>query len=341
MTEIKNKEIKYSIKTLTPLHVGGGAQKAFIDQTVFRIKGKPVIPGSTIKGRIRSIYEEEWRRRLAKCGDPTQLAAEMRKILEEAIAELARYIPGLDDVFREYAPDPKAEPYAYFPLICDPLSELHCNPPESVHDFGDDMRETIRLVASYILLRRAKYGQYCPACTYFGGNGNPSPLVFKPAEIKNDSAEAKLGVATRVSIDRFTHAAKQERLFSYEYVPPGEVFEGSVAVADEINEYVDRKAVEEFLEKLVPELLRRIKQIGKFKSVGLGLVEVRTDGGSGDLEQHIREEALKRAGPEEDLKKELREQLEKRFPNNADAIAEIITRHRERVKREVCAILGL
>lgn len=333
-------EVKFSIKTKTPLHIGGGRQTAFIDQTVFKIGDKPAIPGSAIKGRVRSIYEEEWRRRLTKCYSPVELAKKMREILEEAMEELEQYVPGLASDFKRFAPDPEEEPYAYFPLVCDPLSELHCNPPEAVSDFGEDVRETIRLIASFILLRRSATKHYCPACTYFGGNGHPSPLIFKAAE----SNTTQLGVITRVSIDRYTGAAKQERLFSIEYVPPDVEFKGSVELAEEVSQYVDRAEAEEFLNEVVPGLLERVKQIGKFKSVGFGVVEVKVDAKNGDTEEkvdaHIRREAMRRLCDDEELKGYLKNYIKRASEKYADAIAEVIIKYRERVRREVWWLLG-
>jgi len=61
-------EIPYTIKTITPLHIGGerGIKPALIDLKVERriiidggtYKEVPVIPGSTVKGILRHTYEE-------------------------------------------------------------------------------------------------------------------------------------------------------------------------------------------------------------------------------------------------------------------------------------------
>jgi Uncharacterized protein predicted to be involved in DNA repair (RAMP superfamily) len=281
--------VTYRITTLSPLHIGGGSPSGLLDQPTFKLGGRPAIPGSTIKGKVRSLFEAEVRREVEKrmrAQSPQEAARKLKGVLEEALAEVDRIIGGdLREHFSNIAPDPEAEPYAYYPLICDAASQLHCNPPYSAYDFGDDRSETIRLIASYVLLRRSGQRQYCIACTYFGGNGHPSPLIFAPATAVG---EVKTAVATRVSIDRFTGAAKRERLFTLEYVPPYTEFEGHVYKAEELSDYVNEAQIDEFVDRVLPALLRRIRTIGKHKSVGFGQVEVKPEG-AGQSEEDVRE----------------------------------------------------
>ncbi len=58
----------YWIHALTPLHVGSGRGVGFVDLPVMREKvfGWPVIPGSTIKGIMRSYWDT------ANCGQPSE-----------------------------------------------------------------------------------------------------------------------------------------------------------------------------------------------------------------------------------------------------------------------------
>lgn len=47
--------ITYRLKLITPVHVGTGTGgSGFLDKYVYRQGGCPVIPGSTVKGRLRA-----------------------------------------------------------------------------------------------------------------------------------------------------------------------------------------------------------------------------------------------------------------------------------------------
>jgi CRISPR/Cas system CSM-associated protein Csm3 (group 7 of RAMP superfamily) len=327
--------VTYKIITLSPLHIGVGSPRGLLDQPTFKLDGRPAIPGSTIKGKVRSLFEAEVRReveRRMRVQSPQEVARKLKKVLEKALEEIDGIISGdLREHFRNIAPDPKTEPYAYYPLICDAASQLHCNPPHSAYEFGDDRSETIRLIASYILLRRSGQRQYCIACTYFGGNGHPSPLIFTPAIAVG---EVKTAVATRVSIDRFTGAAKQERLFTLEYVPPHTEFVGHVYKAEELSDYVNETQIDEFLKHVVPALLRRIRTIGKHKSVGFGQVEVEVEDASQsdeDLKEFVRAEVERRLAEacNTDLS-ELAAALRrvKEVEQNADSIIRVVAKYR-------------
>ncbi|HCW51693.1 MAG TPA: hypothetical protein DGR79_06470, partial [Clostridiales bacterium] len=52
------------IHALTPLHVGAGQGVGFIDLPVMREKatGWPIVPGSTVKGVMRGLFEDSARR---------------------------------------------------------------------------------------------------------------------------------------------------------------------------------------------------------------------------------------------------------------------------------------
>jgi CRISPR/Cas system CSM-associated protein Csm3 (group 7 of RAMP superfamily) len=327
--------VTYKITTLSPLHIGVGSPRGLLDQPTFKLDGRPAIPGSTIKGKVRSLFEAEVRReveRRMRAQSPQEVAHKLKEVLERALEEIDEIIGGdLREHFRNIAPDPKTEPYAYYPLICDAMSQLHCNPPHSAYEFGDDRSETIRLIASYILLRRSGQRQYCIACTYFGGNGHPSPLIFTPAIAVG---EVKTAVATRVSIDRFTGAAKQERLFTLEYVPPHTEFVGHVYKAEELSDYVNETQIDEFLKHVVPALLRRIRTIGKHKSVGFGQVEVEVEDASQsdeDVKEFVWAEVERRLAEacNADLS-ELAAALRrvKEVEQNADSIVRVVAKYR-------------
>lgn len=270
--------VSVEIETKSPLHIGG-TEAGLIDQPTFKRGGRPIIPGSTIKGATRSTLEEALRRKIAekagKHGRDVELAREARHILEEAFEKLSKVMgQDLATAFRQIAETPQLEPYAYFPLVCDPLSGLHCNPPLSARDVPEDRLETVRFFASAILMRRVSTDKlYCPACSLFGGNGHPSPLVFKDAAPEGDVATA---LQTRVSIDRLTGAAKQERLFTVEYLPPGQKFKGEVKKAEPHSIYTPQDLLYQ-LEEYTKKILPCIKNLGKYKSVGYGEVDVKAD----------------------------------------------------------------
>lgn len=59
---IKKIKIEYKIKVLTGLHIGGSSENVEIggiDNPVIKLgDGKPYIPGSSLKGKIRSLLEQ-------------------------------------------------------------------------------------------------------------------------------------------------------------------------------------------------------------------------------------------------------------------------------------------
>lgn len=326
--------VEVEVEAKSPLHIGG-TEAGLIDQPTFKRGGKPVIPGSSLKGAARSALEEAMRRKVREVAGKSdvELAREVMCILEEAFEKLGNVLgEDLATTFKQIAGPVELEPYAYFPLVCDPLSGLHCNPPLSARDVPEDRAETVRLFASVILLRRVSRDRlYCPVCTLFGGNGHPSPLIFKDAV----SADANTALQTRVSIDRLTGAAKQERLFTVEYVPPNNKFEGEVKKADPVSIYTPQDVAakaEEYIKKILP----CVKTLGKFKSVGYGEVEVKADNSDKCEADQVAEELRKMwiEGLDKDLGF-LKELLQRR-PDadktaDVDKIVEIVKEARDKV----------
>lgn len=268
-------KISVTITAKSPLHVGGAAP-SLLDQPTYRIDGRLAIPGSTLKGAARHIFEDALREKVVKRSGMSEkeLAEKAKEILKRAFQELDQLLPGrnLTQVFERLAREEDSTT-PYLPIVCDPLSHFHCNPPTSAMEFPEDAAESVRLVASIVLLRRVSRNKmYCPACTFYGGNGHPSPLIFNAARADH----ATTAVTTRVSIDRYTGAAKQQRLFTVEYVPPGTEFKGEVELHPTPSIYIDVQLIQEAL-NVAAASLREVKQIGKYKSVGYGYVEIHVD----------------------------------------------------------------
>jgi len=322
-------KLSFKIKLKAPLHIGG-TEAGLVDQPTYKLGGAPVVPASSIKGAARHLLEEAIRREVERRAGLSgrELAAKIKCLLEDAMRELGLSVPSA------FWPDELFEPYAYYPVVCDPLSHLHCNPPTSVLDVPDDTAETFRLVASLILLRRVGEDKlYCPACSLFGGNGHPSPLVFKNARAEG----AQVGLVTRVSIDRLTGAAKQERLFTAEYVAPGAEFVGEVEF-DGSGIYTP-EVVRQRWREYAAAALRAIRQLGKFKSVGFGEVEVEVDGAGGPTLEEVARELVDEwcRGDSAQLARRLFEFAARRGRAvDVEKYVEVVERYAEEVKRLVC-----
>lgn len=69
-------KITGKIKNETPLRIGQGKSQSFIDQTdnpILRVRDRPVIPGSSLKGALRSLaeaYVKSW-------GDPKYIVCDL------------------------------------------------------------------------------------------------------------------------------------------------------------------------------------------------------------------------------------------------------------------------
>lgn len=382
--------IRVRLVAKTTLHIGHevSATPSFLDSKTFRIRRADgtealAIPGSSLKGATRSRFEEEVRRFVI--GDlswerAVKVAKAAYEILRQALIEvddvLERYTQQrrglaekLDELLarervlaiegRSLGEPWEASPYSLLPLVCDPLSQLHCNPLTSVLEFGEDAEETVRLVASYVLLRRAPNGpHYCPACSIFGGNGYSSPTTFHHLE----ASTSVTGLQTRVSIDRLTGAARYAKLFTTDYVAPHTSFEGCVEVHDMPNWVPARDKVVD----VVKTVLTRVKQLGKYRSVGYGIVDVEVVGeasvdddagcdearpstGAGVGNDAIREfleewlRSIEKAYCSHEAEKELEKLLEKslflrneirdekRLRDAASDVAEVITRYAKKV----------
>ncbi len=74
---LKKIKIEYTIKVLTGLHIGGSSDNVEIggvDNPVIKLSdGKPYIPGSSLKGKIRSLLEQKEGCKLGECTEINKL----------------------------------------------------------------------------------------------------------------------------------------------------------------------------------------------------------------------------------------------------------------------------
>ena len=349
--------VRIVLRTLSEFHVGAGAARgaSHIDSAFYRLRDangreKLVVPGSTIKGAFRAHFEEKIREKVL--GRPN-IAQYAYNILRNAVKDVGTYL-GLgnqllnhfdymarrETSLRQIGEKPwENAPYAYLPLVCDPLSQFHCNHPLSVLDFGEDRSETIRFIASVVLLRRVPtikdqhdqhekkggdgamwHPPYCPACLLFGGAGNPSPLIFSHLE----TDKAATGLQTRVSIDRLRGAAAPAKLFTAEYVGPGATFEGHVELAEH-TAALEALGLDRCWASVLRELANNIKQLGRFKSVGYGLVKVEVEvphdcSTQGAVEQAYKQyiDLVKRTYGSGNVKNALREMMKHAFERRGE-----------------------
>ena len=189
----------------TPLRVGkpgGGLGEAY-DLPIERLpSGTPYIPGSSLKGVVRSLAEKITAASkgfvcnvfcdLSEC----ELAAlAIRKLIEKGSE-------AIDDIDQRVK---RAYSGSLPPLISEALKVLKedRNPPfERTFNFFKDN------------------GLPCSVCRLFGNKELASHVIIYDAMPK-DGREPPVGFRTRVAIDRFRKAARSGALFTYEYIEPG------------------------------------------------------------------------------------------------------------------------
>jgi len=107
--------------------------------------------------------------------------------------------------------------------------------------------------------------------------------------------------------------------------------------AEELSDYVNEAQINEFVDRVLPALLRRIRTIGKHKSVGFGQVEVKPEGAGQsdeDVREFVRAEVERRL--EEACSADLSELAEalrrvKEVEEKADEIVGVVAKFRRRV----------
>lgn len=341
------REIEYTFITASPLHIGGerGIHPSLVDLKVERrtevsngeIRETVVVPGSTIKGVMRHVFEDMLKLKvLEKLSKPPNrrsdqltslykivanalasvveglgrlpsfrgqggaiellirlLSREQQFLSEDAMAlllrkgysitscadqigkELGNSLSGVstDDLQRLANMACTTLPSLY-PLVCDPTSpNTSCIPDISIIDAARDRNVAARLLLNIALARKAPLTiEVCPVCILFGAPGRASPLRILDAEPANLDLKV-LPLQTRVSIDRYTFAAKRGKLYTLEYVPAGITFKGKILVVNPLLHPIYEDSINDLLMFLLKMAGNRM--IGGLKSTGMGLVDVR------------------------------------------------------------------
>ncbi len=268
----------------------------------------PYIPGSTLKGLLRSAAEEALR---AAAGSAT-LSEVLRNIdteditdelVDKLVLKLMKQFIDIDirpsairnaqganlydKVVNTYGDAVKdiLEKLRVTPAACNPAVEgLACELP-----IRDYKKTYLKALAKALGVSEFLYP--CPVCRTFGAPGYASKVVVTSA-YPNGRLGKDYYVLTRrhVAIDRYTGAAAEGKLFEVEYVTPGAQFVGYLLLLgepphsqkctiDKIVKHwlsgeppdcdVEKTVVEEALEAAANAML------GRRKSTGMGQVEIK------------------------------------------------------------------
>jgi len=223
--------------------------------------GTPYIPGSSLKGALRSLAE-----RIANamglriCNvfsrtSPCELAAvTIRKAidaLERGSVETLRR--GLLDILSRA----RAE-------------EVVRSLADEIHDVIVDLSSLEQLPKAVSDLIEKLAGLPCPVCRLFGNKELAAHVhVLNAFPLDND---VRVHYRTRVAIDRFRKAARSGALFDYEFVPPGHRWRLRIRVYN-----IDIEGQDE-ASRLLRSVLDYVRdvglEVGGMKSVGHGLLRL-------------------------------------------------------------------
>ena len=209
--------------------------------------GTPYIPGSSLKGTLRSLAERLARsEELPVCEVFTHrnschvAAWLLRKAHEHFLTGMYKYSDLIKSVKIQF------EEVPLYPK----LAELR------------SFEEAVDLLKSKELP--------CPVCRLFGNTELASHIIVYDALPEN--GEPAIGYRTRVAIDRLRRAARSGALFRYEYVEPGCKWRFRLKLYNLGLNGNDSAS------RLFKSLIEYIKEfgleVGSMKSVGLGLLEL-------------------------------------------------------------------
>jgi len=250
----------------TPLRVGKGRGELGepTDLPVEKLPdGTPYIPGSSLKGALRSLAERMANAMgLRTCNvfsrlSPCELAAAtIRKAIDALVrGDVEVLSGGLSDI----------------------LSRAKQSKEEAVKGLAEDISGIIsgfsrpeQLPEAISSLVERLAGLPCPVCRLFGNKelaAHVDTLNAFPLEVN-----VKIHFITRVAIDRFRMAARSGALFDYEFVPPGHRWEFHVRAYN-----LDLRGQDE-ASRLLRSVLDYIRdvglEVGGMKSVGHGLLRL-------------------------------------------------------------------
>lgn len=229
-------EITGRLRMLSGLHVGGGVGETSItDAGVVRhADGRPYIPGSSMKGALRSHLER-------LCQTPL--------FVEAGVTSCLLYPP--DDEEPDWTPSA---------LNCPTLGHVRSNLQKKDVDAPDptDVSEWSEGRTDEFL------SELCCTCTLFGSPYLAGKIRVPDLEVDERTFSGEVEIRDGVGIDRDRGRAVDQVKFDYEVVPSDTVFDLTLAV--------DSPAPEELalLAAAVRELQRGKVPIGGKTSRGLG-----------------------------------------------------------------------
>ena len=246
--------IKATLINKAPLRVGKSAGEfGDVDLPLEKLPDRtPYIPGSSLKGCLRSLAERISPRScdifspLSEC---EVAALTLRKALQSP-NDLRRI---LEELLRSRIERTKAEKaHELVSKLLDLASE------------GEEY-------ASDVINEIVEEGLPCPVCRLFGNKELASHVLVRDA---TPISKPPVSYRTRVAIDRFRRAARAQALFTYEFVPPGVEWNLDLKV---YNVGLDGKNE---ASKLLLALLKYLRkfglEVGGMRSTGHGAMEVKT-----------------------------------------------------------------
>jgi len=230
----------------SPLRIGrpGEALRSPVDLALERLPdGRPYIPGSSLKGVLRSLAERIARStgyrvcNVFAIRNPCDAGAWVARRVLEAAKKWSSI--GLDDILRG-----AREKFKDVPETEELLNKLSgCR----------DLDSVVKVLE--------EEGVPCVVCRVFGCRELASHLYVYDCYPKE---EPTVEYRTRVAIDRFRRAARSGALFTYEYVPPGYKWRFRLKFFN--LEGDARQLVESLL-----DYIRKVGiEVGSMRSVGLG-----------------------------------------------------------------------
>ena len=252
---------------VSPLRIGKGKSELG-EPTELSIEklpdGTPYVPGSSLKGALRSLAEK-----LAKSSGhkicnifmdltPCELAAAITRKALDAIESLS--IKPLKHDLVDILSRAKR--------TSEEIREL----ANSIENIVNEIQDTSDLENAIEKIMEELKELPCPVCRIFGNKELASHVRIMNAYPK-DEAKPELQFRTRVALDRFRKASRSGALFDYEFVPPGYKWDFEMRIYNlnilEPNEDQASKLLKHVLDYVSNLGL----EIGGMKSVGHGLIK--------------------------------------------------------------------
>ncbi len=262
-------EIDGVVVNTTPIRVGVGKDETgAADLPVIRdVDGEPYIPGSSIKGVLRSLAEKitfnYWGIRCDPFTDANRGRCSFTAAILKAIKEAAMlYHPKtMSAKFEEEARSRVGRLLGSEWRVEEALIDL-------VRKFSKGDGNTEGLVSELVNGMNLP----CPVCRLFGNTELSSHIQVLDLRRRDSEGRVIVQARTRVAIDRFRGAARPGALFDYEFIPQNYEWRLKIRLVN-VNLRADRPQ-----DRLMKALLKYFSEIGitvgSMKSVGLGVLKL-------------------------------------------------------------------